>query len=64
MKSLNAGILLAILGAVGIILGPRLGFSELMSPWSFVLGFIFGAMGGIGVALTLFGLNETRKLRR
>ena len=55
------GIILAILGGAGIIFGPLLGFTELARPWSFLLGFIFGVMTGIGVALALFGLYEMRR---
>jgi hypothetical protein len=60
-KKLTIGIIFAILGGAGIILGPLLGFTELARPWSFILGFIFGVMTGIGVALALFGLYEVRK---
>ncbi|MGB3861906.1 MAG: hypothetical protein WA915_07455 [Candidatus Aminicenantaceae bacterium] len=60
-KKLTIGIIFAILGGAGIILGPLLGFTELARPWSFILGFIFGVMSGIGVALALFGLYEVRK---
>ena len=57
-NKLTIGIIFAILGGAGIILGPLLGFTELARPWSFLLGFIFGVMTGIGVALALFGLYE------
>lgn len=60
-KKLTIGIIFAILGGAGIILGPLLGFTEFARPWSFILGFIFGVMTGIGVALALFGLYEVRK---
>jgi hypothetical protein len=60
-NKLTIGIIFAILGGAGIILGPLLGFTELARPWSFILGFIFGVMTGIGVALALFGLYEMRK---
>jgi hypothetical protein len=61
-KALYTGIILAILGGVGIILGPMFKFTELLRPWSFFLGFVFGIMSGVGAALTLFGLLEKRKL--
>jgi hypothetical protein len=60
-KKLTIGASFALPGAAGIILGPLLGFSELAKPWSFILGFIFGVLAGIGVALSLFGLHEMRK---
>ena len=49
------------IGAICAILGPLLGFSELARPWSFVLGFIFGVLSGIGAVLSLFGIHEMRK---
>ena len=64
MKSgnkLTAGAICALFGAAGIIFGPLLGFSELVRPWSFILGFVFGVLAGVGVALSLFGLYEIRK---
>jgi branched-subunit amino acid permease len=60
-KKRTIGIIFAILGGAGIIFGPLLGFTELARPWSFLLGFIFGVMTGIGVALALFGLYEMRR---
>jgi hypothetical protein len=60
-KKIAIGAICAIIGGAGVILGPLIGFSELARPWSFVLGFVLGVLGGIGVALTLFGLLEKRK---
>jgi hypothetical protein len=60
-KKLRIGAFLALLGGAGIIFGPLLGFTELVKPWSFILGFIFGVMTGIGVVITLFGLYEKRR---
>jgi hypothetical protein len=62
-KKLTIGAICAIIGGAGIIFGPLIGFSELASPWSFVLGFALGVLGGIGSALSLFGLYEMRKKR-
>jgi len=52
-KKLPTGSIFAIIGGAGIILGPLLGFTELVKPWSFILGFMFGVLSGIGVALAL-----------
>ncbi|MFC2164834.1 hypothetical protein ACFLT2_07555 [Acidobacteriota bacterium] len=57
---LSLGSIFAIFGAAGIIFIPLLGFSELTPPWSFILGFIFGVMAGVGVALSISGLLEKR----
>jgi branched-subunit amino acid permease len=60
-KKLAFGSILGFLGAAGIILGPLLGLSELARPWSFILGFIFGLLAGVGVALSLSGFLEKRR---
>jgi hypothetical protein len=60
-KKLAIGSIFSILGGAGIILGPLLGFTEFARPWSFILGFIFGVMSGVGVVLALFGLYERKK---
>jgi hypothetical protein len=61
---LSLGSVFAIFGAAGIILRPLLGFSELARPWSFILGFVFGVLAGVGVVLSITGLLETRKENR
>ena len=60
-KKLSLGSISAILGAAGIIFGSLLGFTELARPWSFILGFVFGVLTGIGVVISISGLLETRK---
>jgi len=60
-KRLAIGAAIAFLGGAGIIIGPLLGLSEFARSWSFILGFIFGVIGGVGAALTLVGLYEKRK---
>ena len=64
MKSINQiaiGSLLAIIGALGIILGPVFKLTELNSPWSFIIGFFSGLAAGLGVALSISGLISRRK---
>jgi len=60
-KKLGLGSLFSVLGAAGIILGPLLGLSDLAQPWSFILGFVFGVLSGVGVALVISGFLERRK---
>jgi hypothetical protein len=60
-KKIAIGAICATIGGAGIILGPLIGLAELAGPWSFVLGFAFGVLCGIGVALSLSGLLEKRK---
>jgi hypothetical protein len=50
------GLVMLIIGVAGIVLSPIIGWSDVSSPWDFVLGFIFGVIAGIGFSLTLFGL--------
>jgi len=60
-KKIGLGSFCAILGAAGIILGPLLGLSDFVRPWSFILGFVFGVLAGAGVALSLNGLQEMKR---
>ncbi|MBN1222010.1 MAG: hypothetical protein JXB23_02085 [Candidatus Aminicenantes bacterium] len=60
---LGLGSLSGILGAAGIIIGPMVGFSDLARPWSFILGFTFGLLTGLGAALAISGLLDRRKER-
>ena len=60
---LALGSLLAVIGGLGMILGPTVGATELPTPWSFIAGFLAGLAGGIGVALSIFGLLERRQGR-
>jgi len=58
---LGIGACLSGIGALGIVLGSVLGLTELGRPWSFLLGFSFGVMAGIGVALSISGLVGQRR---
>ena len=58
---LGLGSVLAILGALGMILAPTLGATALTRPWSFLAGFLVGVVCGLGVALTVAGLLEHRR---
>ncbi|UCC40492.1 MAG: hypothetical protein JSV96_03335 [Candidatus Aminicenantes bacterium] len=60
-KRLAVGALLAVIGSMGIVLGPMLNLTSLGKPWSFILGFVFGVMAGAGAALSVFSLIESRK---
>jgi hypothetical protein len=57
------GSLLAVIGGLGMILGPTVGATALPTPWGFISGFAVGLAGGIGVALAIFGLLEHRQGR-
>lgn len=60
-RKLATGSMLSTIGGVGIILNPILGWGQLSSPWSFLLGFVFGAMAGVGAVFVLSGLVDRRR---
>ena len=60
-QKLGLGAVLCIIGALGIILGHTLGLTELGRPWTFLVGFPFGLMAGIGTVLSLAGLWGWRR---
>ncbi len=60
---LAVGSVLAILGGIGMAIGPFLGASDLGRPTSFLVGFMVGVVAGVGVALAVSGLLEQRSLR-
>ena len=45
-RKAGLGSALASLGALGIVLGPRLGATALGRPWSFLVGFGLGVVAG------------------
>lgn len=59
-KKLAIGSMLATIGAFGIIVFPLFGWSQIESPWDFILGFIFGILGGFGAAITIYALIQKR----
>lgn len=60
-QKLGWGSLLAIIGAFGIVAGPSLGWSTLDRPWSYLTGFVFGVLGGVGATLSISGLIDRRR---
>lgn len=54
---------MAILGGLGMALGPALGVTSLGEPWSFIAGFVDGIVTGIGVVLAVSGLIQVRRAR-
>jgi hypothetical protein len=60
-RRLGIGACLAVAGALGFILGPALGVSDLGRPWSFLVGFAVGIMAGLGTALSVAGLAGLRR---
>jgi predicted ABC-type sugar transport system permease subunit len=59
-NKLGLGCVLAVVGAFGIVVSPLLGWSQIKSPWAFLLGFLFGVSAGLGVALAIHALLQRR----
>jgi hypothetical protein len=57
------GSVLAIIGALGIVLPLLLGWSEASGPWAFLLAFVAGVLAGAGATLAVAGLIERRRGR-
>lgn len=62
-QRLGGGAALATLGALGTILAPALGWTEISGPAGFGLRFLFGIAAGVGVALCMSGLLRRRRDR-
>ena len=60
-RRLGIGACLAVTGALGFILGPTLGLSDLARPWSFLVGFATGVIAGLGATLSVAGLLGIRR---
>jgi len=59
-RRLGAGAALATIGALGTILAPLLGWTELTGAAGFALGFLCGVTAGAGIALCGSGLWQRR----
>jgi zinc transporter ZupT len=59
-NKISSGSVLAVIGGVGIALSAILGWTSLVRPWSFLLGFILGVAAGVGVVLVIAGFIERR----
>ena len=60
-RKLGIGACLCAIGALGIVLGPALGLTDLGRPWSFLVGFATGVIAGLGTALSVVGLAGMRQ---
>jgi hypothetical protein len=57
----SLGSALATVGGAGIALSAILGWTSLVRPWGFLLGFVLGVAAGAGAALAIAGLLEYRR---
>jgi len=62
-RRLGIGAVLAGCGALGIVLGPVMGLTDLVYPWSFLAGFATGIVSGLGAVLGISGLLGLRCAR-
>lgn len=62
-QKLSVGCLLAVIGAIGIVVGALSGWSSFDRTWSFLLGFAFGVLAGMGATLAISGLIDRRSER-
>ncbi len=60
-RKLGIGAFLATVGALGIVLGPLLGLTDLGFPWSFLAGFVTGLLAGLGATLSISVLLDLRR---
>lgn len=58
---LSLGTVLAVIGALGIVLSLLLGWTDAPRPWGFLFGFLVGVISGLGATLSIAGLLERRK---
>lgn len=59
-KRLAVGSVLAVIGALALVLLPSLNLIPEKSPWDFMLGFAVGITAGLGTALAIYGLLEIK----
>lgn len=63
-KELSIGAFLAVTGGLGTIFSVLFGAMDLARPWSFLAGFVFGLLAGLGAALSISGLLKRRSLQK
>lgn len=57
----SLGSALSAMAGAGIVLTAIFGWTSLVRPWGFLLGFVLGVAAGAGVALAIAGLLELRR---
>jgi len=53
---LGFGSASTVIGALGFFLSIIFNWSDIASPWNFLLGFLWGILLGVGTALAVAGL--------
>jgi F0F1-type ATP synthase assembly protein I len=62
-QKISLGAALASLAGTGIALSSIFGWTSLVRPWGFLIGFIFGMAAGAGVVLAIAGLIEHKRTK-
>ena len=62
-KKISLGSALSVIAVTGIVLSAIFGWTSLVRPWGFLLGFVLGIASGLGVTLAIAGLLENRRSR-
>ena len=62
-QKISLGAALASLAGTGIALSSIFGWTSLVRPWDFLVGFVFGVAAGAGVVLAIVGLMEHRRAK-
>ena len=62
-QKISLGAALASMAGTGIALSSIFGWTSLVRPWGFLVGFVFGVAAGAGVVLAIAGLVEHRRAK-
>ena len=58
---MTLGSVMAVVGALGMVLSLLLEWPAAPRPWGFLLAFVVGVLAGLGVTLAVSGLIERRR---